>query len=158
MCDEQRTLAEIVEHQPGRGNAEPRDADRPLAEVTHVRVERLRAGDRKQHRTQHDERRGAVSRHEMQRVRRIDRLQNRRRLGDVPDPDCADRNEPDGAHGTEEQADDTRAMPLDREQCDENTHRDLHDVRFESRGPDLQPLNRRKHRDRGRQHCVTIEQ
>ena len=42
---QQRALAEVVEQQRRQHQREPGEADRPLAEVAHVGVERLAAGD-----------------------------------------------------------------------------------------------------------------
>ena len=45
IAEQQRALAEVVQQQRGKHDAEPGDADGPLAEVPHVGVERFTAGD-----------------------------------------------------------------------------------------------------------------
>ena len=52
---QQRALAEVVEQQRRQHQREPGDADRPLAEVAHVGVQRLAAGDHQEHRAEHRE-------------------------------------------------------------------------------------------------------
>ena len=52
---QQGTLAEIVQQQAGQDHAEPGDADRPLADVAHVGIERLGAGHGQKDGAQHEE-------------------------------------------------------------------------------------------------------
>ncbi len=52
---QQRALAQVVQHQRRKHQRKPRDADRLLAEVPHVRVQRLAAGDDEEHRAEHGE-------------------------------------------------------------------------------------------------------
>ena len=59
--EQQRALAEVVEQQPGQDEAEPGEPDRQAAEMAHVGVERLGAGDREHDRAERDERRPLVS-------------------------------------------------------------------------------------------------
>ena len=49
IAHEQRALAEVVEHQRRRHQPEPGDAHRAFAEMPHVRVQRLGAGDGEHH-------------------------------------------------------------------------------------------------------------
>ena len=62
VAQQQRALAEVVEEQRRQHQREPGDADRPLAEVPHVRVERLAAGDDEEHGAEHGEAVPAVAR------------------------------------------------------------------------------------------------
>ncbi len=48
-------LTEVVQHQTRQHEQQPRETNRLLAEVAHVRVKRFAAGQREKHRTQHDE-------------------------------------------------------------------------------------------------------
>ena len=52
---QQRALAEVVQQERGQHEREPGEANRPLAEVAHVGVQRLAAGDRQEHRAEHRE-------------------------------------------------------------------------------------------------------
>ena len=48
LGDEQRGLAEVVEHEGGQGDREPRQADRHAAEMAHVGIHRLAARHRQE--------------------------------------------------------------------------------------------------------------
>ena len=52
---QQRALAEVVQEQRRQHEREPGEADRPLAEVPHVRVQRFAAGDDEEHGAEHRE-------------------------------------------------------------------------------------------------------
>ena len=79
-------------------------------------------------------------------------------LRDVPESARADRDEPQRAHRPEQQADHAGAVLLDHEQRDQDAGRNRHHVRLERGGADLEPLDRRQHRNRRRQHRVAVEQ
>ena len=53
--DDQRALAEIIEHQRGQHQEQPRRLDRPAAEMAHVGIERLGAGHGEENAAEHDE-------------------------------------------------------------------------------------------------------
>ena len=74
---QQRALAEVVQQQRRQHQREPRDADRPLAEVPHVGVQRFAAGDREEHGAEHGEAVPAVRVEEPNGVTRIDRRRAR---------------------------------------------------------------------------------
>jgi hypothetical protein len=63
-----RALAEVVEHQAGHHQAEPGDADRPLAEVAHVGIQRLGTGHAQHDEAERDEGDGRVEEEETQRM------------------------------------------------------------------------------------------
>ena len=56
QLQQQRALAEVVEHQRRPHQREPGDAHRLAAEVPHVGVQRLAAGERQEHRADDRER------------------------------------------------------------------------------------------------------
>ena len=64
VVQQERALAEVVEHERGHDEREPGDADRAAAEVAHVGVERLAAGDGEHDRAEDDERRARRARSE----------------------------------------------------------------------------------------------
>ena len=66
-------LAEVVDQQRREHEGEPADADGALAEVAHVGVERLRAGDRQEHRAQHGRGEPGVARQQLGALQRIER-------------------------------------------------------------------------------------
>ena len=78
-----RALAEVVQEQGRKHEREPREPDGPPAEVPHVGVERLAAGDHEKHRAENDEAVIAVVAEERHRVARIDGAQHGR-LGHDP--------------------------------------------------------------------------
>ena len=53
--EDERRLAGVIEHQAGEHHAVPGEADRPGAEMAHVGVERLGAGDAQEHAAEHEE-------------------------------------------------------------------------------------------------------
>ena len=53
--EDQRALAEIVGDQRGQDQKQPGGLDRPAAEMPHVGVERLGAGDGEEDAAEHDE-------------------------------------------------------------------------------------------------------
>ena len=57
-----------------------------------------------------------MTRGEQPRMARIERVEDRGSLQDVPDTDAAQREEPDGAHRPEEQPDHAGAVTLDEEE------------------------------------------
>ena len=75
---QQRALAEVVQQQRRQHQAEPGEADRTLAEVAHVRVQRLAAGDDEEDRAEHGEAVQSVLLEESHRVTRIERRQHDR--------------------------------------------------------------------------------
>ena len=55
VAEQQRALAEIIEHQAGIDEAEPGEADRLAPEMAHVGIERLGAGHGEEHRAHGEE-------------------------------------------------------------------------------------------------------
>ena len=74
---QQRALTEVVEQQRRQHEREPRQADRPFAEMAHVGVQRLAARDDEEHRAEHGEPMQPWSRKERDGVPRIDRRRAR---------------------------------------------------------------------------------
>ena len=95
---------------------------------------------------------------ERERVTRVDRGEHH---GVIHEPDHAkdgDHQEPADHDWTEESADAVSAVPLNREDPDEDGHRDRHDVGLEQGRGDLEPFDRAEHRDGRRDHAVAVEQ
>jgi hypothetical protein len=55
IAHDQRALPEIIQEQRRQRDRKPGKLDRFLAEVPHIRVERLTAGDHQEHAAQRDE-------------------------------------------------------------------------------------------------------
>ena len=64
MLQQQGALPEVVQHQPGKHHPEPRQTNRAGAEMAHVGIQRLAAGDDEEHRAEDDEAVIAVGREE----------------------------------------------------------------------------------------------
>ena len=115
VAEDQRALAEVAEDAGGEDEEQPGAGDRRAAEVAHVGVQRLGAGDRQHDRGQREERDREVADEEVERVGRRERLQDlrvRRRCRVMPAR--ADREEPDDHHRPEQPPDRGGAEPLDR--------------------------------------------
>jgi hypothetical protein len=51
----QRSLTEIVKHQSGKNDGEPAEPDWQAAEMAHIRIHRLRPGEREEGGAEHGE-------------------------------------------------------------------------------------------------------
>ena len=158
MADQHRRLAHVVEHQRGDGDPQPRDRDRLAPEMPHVRVERLRARHRVDHRAERQERVEGMRGEERPQMDRAERREHGGIARDMDQAHRRDRREIDEHDRAEQPADALGAVPLDREQADQDGERDPHHIRLERRADDAQPFDRRDDRDRGRQHRVGVEQ
>ena len=107
--EQQRALAEVVQQQRRQHHAEPGDTNRTLAEVPHVRVQRLAAGDDEEDRAEHGEAVPAVLAEERHAVTGIERLEHLRRAEDPRHADERDGHEPHRHHRTEQSP--TRSVP-----------------------------------------------
>ena len=126
--------------------------------MTHVGVQRFGPSDREQHGTQDNEGCEPVARYKLQCMDRVKSVENGGCLHNIPDAGRADGKEPQSAYRPEEQSDYAGAVPLHREQGQEDADRYRHDVGFECRRAHFQALNRGKHRDRGGQNGIAIKQ
>ena len=158
VVEDQRALAEVVEGEGREDEQEPGAPDRRPAEVAHVRVEGFRAGDGQDDRSHRDERDLQVCREEVEAVRRVQCLEDRRVARDLADAGYRDDHEPDDHHRTEQPADDVGPELLREEQDGEDADRDRQDeVRQPGRG-DLDAFDCGHHRDRRGDHAVAVEQ
>ena len=73
VAQQQRPLAEIVEHEAGQRNAEPGQLDGVMSEVPQVGVQRFAAGHHEKHRAEHHEAPARALGEEPDRVQRGDR-------------------------------------------------------------------------------------
>ena len=95
---------------------------------------------------------------EIRDIERIDRGKHARVVGDVDDARNADGDEPKQGDGAEHRCNLACPEPLHGEQDREDQQRQRHDVGIEGRGHHFDALDRRKHRDCGRDHRVAEEQ
>ena len=153
-----RPLAHVVQHQGGHHEGEPGKRDRLAAEMPHVGIQRLGPGHGQHDRAHGEKRAQPVGQEEVERIERVQGVEDDCRVGgDVHDPEHRDCREVDQHDRAEKSADAARAMGLDREKPDQDDHRDGHNEGAEPWFDCLQPLDRGKHRDGGRDHAVAIE-
>jgi hypothetical protein len=136
----------------------PRPLDRRPAEVAHVRVQRLGSRDREHHPAEGEESRQAVLEEEPDPVRRRQRAEDARVVGDAVDAERREDDEPDEHHRTEQLADRPGPASLQHEQHDQDRCRDRNDEVIQRRLHNLETLDGRQDRDRGRDHRVAEEQ
>jgi hypothetical protein len=110
-AQDQGPLAEVVEQQRGQDEREPCDADGTAAEVAHVGIQRLGAGDREHDGAQREERLAAVRDEELDRVPGVQRRQHARAARQLGGAEDADSEEP-GEHDGREDAADSRGTAL----------------------------------------------
>ncbi len=79
----QRALAEVVKHQPGHHQTDPGELNRLAAEMPHVGIQRLAAGEHQKHRAQQNERHTGFAHEQLRTVIRVDRQQHRGVLHDL---------------------------------------------------------------------------
>jgi len=157
VSENKRALTEIVQQQGGQHIRAPGDPDRPLAEVSHVGVDALGAGDGKHHRAQRQKPGNAIVDEKSQRVRGIDCLENGWSARDVHHTQQCQHGEPQHRDRPEQSADAGGALLLNDEKQYDDGNGDRNDERLETRRCNLQTLDRRKYRNRRCDHAVAVE-
>ena len=158
IAENQRALAQIIQHQRGQDQHDPRDLDGPTAEMAHIGVERLRPGDRQKHAAQHQKADHAVTAEKVKPVERIEGHDDARGVADVAGAEHRDGGEPDQHDRSEKGGDAARAMALHHEEGEEDHQRDRHHIGLEEGGDELQTLHRREHGNGGRDDGVAREE
>ena len=151
-------MPQVVQDAGGKYDQQPGAPDRPAAEMPHVRVQRLGAGDGQDHGGQGEKRGAEVVGQEAQRIGGRQRLQDHRMGGDAPYAERREDGEPDGHDRAEHSPHGARAQPLRHEQQDDDHHRDRDNDARHRRFGDLDALDRGEHGDGGRDHAVAKEQ
>ncbi|MNM96541.1 hypothetical protein D3C81_1090210 [compost metagenome] len=116
IFQQQRALAEIVQHQRRQHHGEPGQADREFAEVPHIGIQRLNAGDRQHHRAKRKERDLLIFHKEVQRPFRVHRLQHFRVSDDAARAQHRQHDKPQQHHRGKQFADAAGTVFLDSEQ------------------------------------------
>ncbi len=117
VLQDQRTLAQIVQRQAGKDEPDPGDLDRRPAEMAHVGVERLGAGDGEEDAAQDDEADSPWSRQEAERVTGLKADQDPEIVvRDGAGPSTAMIRNQTGGDRPEDGRHRAGAVPLDREQ------------------------------------------
>ena len=123
-ADHQRALAEIVQHQAGQHEERPAQPDRVRAEMAHVGIQRLGAGDAQHHGAEHDERQHLVLHAQRDRVAAAKSPAARTGAArSRPAPSSADDDEPHRHDRAEHPADAAGAAPLHGEQHHDHRRR-----------------------------------
>ena len=136
---QQRALAEVVEHQRRQHQPEPGQPDRPPAEVAHVGVQRLAAGDARTTAPSTGKPCQPLSRKKLTAWRGSSAPSTAGSRTIQTTPSTASVDEPDHHDRAEQPADAARAVLLDDEEADDDRHRERHDLRVEERRDDLSP-------------------
>ena len=126
--------------------------------MPHVGVERLAAGDHQEDRAERDISDGAAVDHETHGVPRIEREEDTGQTPNLDQPEHAEDPEPEQHDRAEDRADAGGASLLEREQQQQNDHRDWQHEFVDAVRRGLQPFDRAQHRDRWRDHAVAVEQ
>ena len=153
-----RRLAGIIQHQAGKHDPRPGEADRGFAEMPHVGIQRLGAGNAEEDSAEHGKAAHAVAGEQAQAVKRIERDQHSRLAGDAPNAERADRDKPDQHDRPEGGADARGAERLHGEQQEEDDDGGRHHVMGQRRRRDLKPFERREHGNRRRDGAVAVDQ
>jgi hypothetical protein len=156
---EQCALSEIIQDKTGQDDGEPAEADRLAAEMTHIGVHRLAAGDRQEGGAKHREA-DAQSRVEKEayRAERAESDQDRECTKDPGDAEDADDGEPQQHCRSKNAADETRALALDQEQPNQDHDAGGHDHRCELRRIDFQSFHRAQYRNCRCDDTIAIQQ
>ena len=157
---QQRALPEVVEEQRREDDAVPGEADRPRAEMAHVGVERLAAGDAEDDRAEDEEAvRSRASRRNARRWRGSSAREHRglaqRSTGTATAAIVTNQTSVTGPKTAP-----TCAVPrrCTRKSAVRIDDRERHDQRLERGRRELEPFDRAEHRDRRRDHAVAVEQ
>ncbi len=150
-------LPEVIDQQRGQHETEPGDLDRLASEMAEVGIERLAAGDDEEYQPERDQADMAVGDQERHRMDRIDRRQHARIVANVQEPRRRDGDEPGHHDGREEARHPRGPAALRREQSEQDHDGQRHDIVLGAGGDELEPLDRREHRDRGRDDGITEE-
>ena len=155
---QQCALPEVVEHQRGQGNREPRELNRRVTKVTKIGVQCFATRDDQEDGAQHEQPTTRILRQEPNGVRREHRT-NDGRIAQYPiEAKHGNRGEPDQHDRPEHRAHPSRPPTLKHEQTHEDGERDPDDPVLQLGRRNLETLDRREHRNRGSQCAVGIEQ
>ena len=159
MREQQRALAEVVEQQRREHEREPGEPDRPAAEVAHVGVERLAAGDHEHDRAEDQEPVRPVARgRSAPRSHGLTAREHRRAARDPGEPERGDADEPEQHDGAEDRADAAVPRRWKKKSARRMTNAIGTTMWLERRRGDLEALDGAEHRDGGRDDAVAIEQ
>src|SRR6266550_4360008 len=158
ISQDQRTLPEVVSQQRRQYEKEPGKPDRPLAEMSHVRIERLGSSDGEDYGAKENEREMPVLEKKVQAVPRIRRGEDLWRLQNLAQAECANHHEPDDHHWTENSSDFRGTMLLEKEESREYSDRERDHEILRLWSYYFQAFHGAQHGDRGSDHAIAVEQ
>ncbi|MNZ87019.1 hypothetical protein D3C78_1058660 [compost metagenome] len=158
VVQDQRALAKVIEYQPWQHQDEPRAGNRLATKVAHVGVQRLGAGQCQNHRPQDRHADPRVNHKEAYRPSRVERLEHFRALQNTVDAEHAQHHKPQHHDRAKQNTDAGRAVFLDQEQRHQNDHGQGDDPVLDTIKGQLQPFNRRKHRNGRGDHAIPVKQ
>jgi hypothetical protein len=158
LHEQQRALAQVIEHEPRPRYEEPGKTNRLRAEVPEVRVRRFVAGHHQEHGTDDQHRSRGVVNKKSQAERGIDGIEHGRMTYDAVDAKHAEHHEPHEHDRSEESTDRAGATPLQREEREQRGDRDGHDRVLECRRDDVGSFNCAEDGDRWCYRSVTVEE
>ena len=126
--------------------------------MAEIGIERLGSGDGEEHGTERKQSDDAVPEQEIDAVKRIERPQHARIVGDPDEAWQRDGGEPDQHDRAEQRRDLGRAARLHREQNQQDDHRQRHDIFVKRRRRDIDAFDRGQHRQCRRDDGIAIEQ
>jgi hypothetical protein len=109
--------------------------------MTQIRIQRLAAGDREEHRAQRHHSDGPMRQQELDPVPGIDRGQHRRIVADVDKAHHCEAGEPDHHYRTERRCNAGGAAALHRKQHDQDKDRQRHHIMFQPRRRELEAFD-----------------
>ncbi len=158
----ERALAEIVERQRRKRQREPAELNRRATKMAHIGGQCFGAGYRQEHSAQHEQPDNAVSQQEADPVAGDQHAEDGRFVGDMINAEACQRQKPQHANGAEQLRNARGAARLDQEQPDQNGDRERDNGVFAEQcfgaRNRLQALDRRQHRKRRRDDCITVEE
>ena len=158
MGEQQRALPEVVDRECGHHQRIPCDLDRAAAEVAHVGIQGLAAGDAQHHGTERHEGDKRLAGDEAQGKQGVDGTQDVGMSGDLHCAHDRDHDEPQHHHGPKQSPDAGRAVLLHQKQPQQDHQRERNHPGLEGVRDHLQPLDRREHRDGRGDDPVAVEQ
>ncbi len=156
--EQQRALTKVIQDQRGQHERIPGNADGPLTEVPHIRIQRFTPGDGQEDGTEHRDAGESVRTEIPDGVHRINGADDGGLAHDPDDAKTGDRDEPDHHDRTEQTAHPVRPVLLEHEQRDQDDHGNRNHIRREERRRHPKTLNGAEHADRGCDDAVAVEQ
>jgi len=133
-------LTKVVQHQGRKGQGVPTEADRALSKVAEVGVEGLGSGHCQEEEPEDTEGQRGFRNGEAHRRPRVEGAQDLRSVGDGPESEGSQNNEPEDDHRTEQGRNPGGAPGLEGKEDDEDGQGRGQDPRVEDRGHDVQAL------------------